>query len=649
MNSPSKPRCLSKTDSPDFPTNPGKEDEILDLTPEIDFIQQEYLQRLTLISQYQSFIDLINDSVVIFDPHSDLILSANEKTFQSYQISRVDLLNSTYQFLWEDSEKEKDFVNKLLNEGEIKDFRATHLRSNKTSIDVSIQATLIEYGEKQAVIAINQNLTDKLVIEQSILRARQEWSDTVDAISDLIILEDSEGNLRRCNKATTEFFRLPFLELIGKPIDSIIWKNNDIGNFWRQKGVANKSNSHLRDNYWEGQLNGSECWYEITNHALYNKNNGKTSWVHIIKDITARKSSEAELKRLYTAIEQAADSILITDLYGVIQYVNAAFENTIGWRRAESVGRKVSDIKVGLDEYENTEEIFSALLNGKVWQKTYKALRRNGDIFDEEATISLVRDTSGNPLNYVFVCRDVTETRRLESIAEAVNMMDNVGYIFSGIRHELGNPINSVKTALTVLKQNLGRWQNEQIDVYIERCLTETARVEYLLRTLKTFSMHENPQMQPVSLMDYMKKIVTLISDDFGQRNIKITLSGDEDLGEALCDPRALHQVMLNLLTNSADSFEDDKDAEINISLAREKKRIYVNVTDNGAGMSDSQMKNLFKPFYTSKPEGNGLGLVIVRSMLGKMNSTISIESTQNVGTSIVFTLEAANQEDGLL
>jgi signal transduction histidine kinase len=224
--------------------------------------------------------------------------------------------------------------------------------------------------------------------------------------------------------------------------------------------------------------------------------------------------------------------------------------------------------------------------------------------------------------------------------------MDNVGYIFSGIRHELGNPINSVKTALAVLKQNLGKWEKEQIEVYIERCLTETARVEYLLRTLKTFSMHETLRMQPVALMEYMEKFVLLIAGDFEQRNIKITLGGSDDIGEALCDPRALHQVMLNLLANAADSFSLEREAEINISLCRDKKIIFINVADNGAGMSKAQISNLFKPFYTSKADGNGLGLVIVRSMLGKMNGTIAIESTQNVGTSVTFTLEAANAEN---
>lgn len=595
--------------------------------------------------RFESLHNLINDSVVIFDPETDLILSANGQTFQNYQIPNTNLLNSPYKSLWENGGLEEKFVAALLEKGAVTDFKSSHLRADKTIIDVSINAALIEYDEKQAIIAVSHNVTERLAIEQGILRARQEWRDTVDAVSDLIILEDSDGNLRRCNKATAEFFRLPFVGLIGKPVISILWKSDDIGNFLLSKDAAHCSRDHLRQPLWEGQLIGSDRWYEIANHALPNRKNGTTSWVHVVKDITERRSSEAELQRLYSAIEQAADSVLITDLDGIIEYVNAAFEKTSGWSRTESVGQKVSDIRAGLVENENTDEIFAALLNGELWQKTYKANRRGGEIFDEQATISLVRDAAGNPLNYVFVCRDVTETRRLQSIAEAVNMMDNVGYIFSGIRHELGNPINSVKTALAVLKQNLGKWEKEQIEVYIERCLTETARVEYLLRTLKTFSMHENPQMQPVALMDYMKKFLLLIAGDFEQRNIKITLTGGAEIGEALCDPRALHQVMLNLLTNAADSFSNDGASEIDISLTREKKRIFVNVADSGAGMSNAQVNNLFKPFYTSKADGNGLGLVIVRSMLGKMNGTISIESTQNVGTNVTFTLESANAE----
>ena len=137
-----------------------------------------------------------------------------------------------------------------------------------------------------------------------------------------------------------------------------------------------------------------------------------------------------------------------------------------------------------------------------------------------------------------------------------------------------------------------------------------------------------------------MNNLISLIKEDFESRDIQVIFSSAEDIGNAFFDPRALHQVMLNLLANSADSFENRFDGKIIIRLVRAKNIIYVTVSDNGSGISESQRENLFKPFYTSKPNGTGLGLVIVKSMLGKMNGTISIESTKNVGTRVTFTLE---------
>lgn len=609
------------------------------------FLEQSPLHQsesvILQITNLERVLDLINESAIVFDPISGAILAVNEKCCEVYQKSHSELINESFKTFWQVPDESKEFVESVLKQGSIKNFETLHLHPDGV-VKVSISALLIEYEEKQAIIAVSKNILDDSKVRQSIIRAIQEWSDTVDAISDLIILEDSEGNLRRCNKATTEFFGLHYLELIGKPVSGLLQQGESSFYFLDITSDAEENREHLRDTNWEGELLGRDNWFEITNHPLLSISSGKTSWVHIIKDVTERRAAEAERQRLYTAIEQAADAILITDLEGAIQYVNSSFEQISGWKRAEVANRDISSIKVELDEDLNTDEIFSVILNGEIWQQTYKTTRKNGEIYDEQTTISLVRDGQGNPLNYVFVCRDVTEAHRLESIAEAINMMDNVGYIFSGIRHELGNPINSIKTALTVLKQNLNKWKTEQVDVYIERCLIETTRVEYLLRTMKTFSMHENPQMQSISLTEYMTNLISLIKEDFLQRNIQVILSNEDDIGNALFDPRALHQVMLNLLANAADSFENRFEAKIIVRLVRAKNIIYVTVTDNGSGISESQKDNLFKPFYTSKPNGTGLGLVIVKSMLGKMNGTISIESTKNVGTRVTFTLEAA-------
>lgn len=600
--------------------------------------KNEHLLRESV--QYQQLFNLVNDPVIVFDPATLEVLTVNNKACEVYRLPRETFIGQFLNRFWQDDSHEKEMISKLLADGVFEEFETVHYRSDGDVMHVLINSSLVEYENRLAVLSIKRDITERRRAEQNILRAKQEWSDTVDAVSDMIILEDPDGNLRRCNRATQRHFNLVYPELIGKPIAELIRRTKP-DTAERQSNRDLVPGEHLRQSRWEGQLFDGHYWYEITNHALPTDDSGNVSWVHVIKNITERRRAEAETQRLYTAIEQAADAVLITNLIGLIQYVNASFERVTGWSREEAVGRGISEVKKSLDEYEAIEEIFSALRRSETWQKTYRALRKNGEAFDEQANISLVRDADGNPLNYVFVCRDVTEARRLESIAEAVNMMDNVGYIFSGIRHELGNPINSVKTALTVLRNNLEQWQPEQIKTYVERSLLETARVEYLLRALKTFSMHENPRVEPVQLNEYIENFVALIKEDFSRRGISVRTVLGANVGLGLCDPRALHQVMLNLLANAADAFKECRSPVIEIKTARLKNRIYITTEDNGSGMNEAQLDNLFKPFYTSKSHGTGLGLVIVRKMIVKMNGTIAIESQPNRGTKVKFTLEA--------
>ena len=465
--------------------------EIFDLFADESFRIEDH--QISQIAELESLLDLLGDPALVFDPSDDSILAANGKFSEIYQRKHGELVNESFKFFWQIPGQRLEFIDAVLERKKLTGFDALHLYPEGT-IRVSLNALLIMHRGKPAIVLAIKNILEEKQVGQSIIRAIQEWSDTVDAISDLIILEDADGNLRRCNRATTEFFKLHYLELIGQPVSSLLRKENSVYFLDIHEETEADSLEHLRDPQWEGQLKGRENWFEITNHALPSISSDRTSWVHIVTDITERRAAEAERQKLYTAIEQAADAIIITDLEGLIQYVNSSFERISGWNRNEVFGRDISNIKIELDEDLNTDEIFSVILSGQVWQQTYKTTRKNGEVFDEQTTISLVRDAQGNPINYVFSCRDVSEARRLESIAEAINMMDNVGYIFSGIRHELGNPINSIKTALTVLKQNLKKWSTDQVDVYIERCLTETTRVEYLLQTMKTFSMHENPE-----------------------------------------------------------------------------------------------------------------------------------------------------------
>ncbi len=248
-------------------------------------------------------------------------------------------------------------------------------------------------------------------------------------------------------------------------------------------------------------------------------------------------------------------------------------------------------------------------------------------------------DDTGEVKQVIQYCIDITEKKRLEAIAEAVNLMDNLGYIFSGIRHEIGNPLNSVKMALSVLDKNLDRYPRQTIREFVSRSLGELSRVEYLLKAFKNFSMFETPQMENVNIGTFLENFKSLVEEDFSRKRIHICLDAPSEDVFVSTDQRAFHQVMLNILTNAADALMQSERPMIDIAVHKNPGFVQVQVRDNGCGMTADEHKNLFRPFYTSKTQGTGLGLMIVKKMLSKMNSTIRIESSHMEGTTVIMTL----------
>jgi len=355
----------------------------------------------------------------------------------------------------------------------------------------------------------------------------------------------------------------------------------------------------------------------------------------------SQKLTEAELERmrLVTAIEQSTESIIVTDPDGIIQYVNPAFEVITGYKKDEAVGQNPRLLKSGRQDDRFYREIWETIENGDVWRGHFINKKKNGGLFEEEATISPVRSAEGKIMNYVAIKRDVTEKKRLESLAEAANLMDNIGYIFSGIRHEIGNPINSIKMTLTVLNASLETFDRETVQEFLERSLNEVARVEYLLKALRNFSMFETPRVQNLRIDTFFKKFLSLVAADFKSKGINIETLPVAWAMKGLVDPRALQQVMLNLMTNAADALTIRENPRIAIDFNKAGGYIHVKVIDNGCGMSPEQRKDLFKPFFTSKAGGTGLGLVIAKKMLSEMNCTIDIDSQMDVGTTVTISI----------
>jgi signal transduction histidine kinase len=240
---------------------------------------------------------------------------------------------------------------------------------------------------------------------------------------------------------------------------------------------------------------------------------------------------------------------------------------------------------------------------------------------------------------WVFV-RDITDKARLEAVAAAVETTNNIGYVFSAVRHELGNPINSIKIALGVLEANLGTFSRETLADYVTRMSNEVARVEHLLRSLRSFSLYELPEARPVDLSKFLHESCELVRPEVRARGIELECRVEPGV-TAVCDARALHQVLLNLVTNATDALAGRATPRITVHCARADSLVVLRIEDNGAGISAEQQAELFTPFNTTKPHGTGLGLVIARKLLAAMDATISIESTLDVGSVVSIAMPA--------
>lgn len=353
------------------------------------------------------------------------------------------------------------------------------------------------------------------------------------------------------------------------------------------------------------------------------------------------QEDRSERDHLVTVIEQSSDCTLITDPSGHILYANPSCETITGYSQAEIMGTNIKKLHPETVMDNNVwQQISTALKNGAKWQGQFTNQRKDHSLYEEEMLLSPAYNQEGRIATQVIIKRNITEKKRLESIVEAANLMDNIGFIFSSIRHELGNPINSIKVSLSVLDSNLEQYDKDNIKRFINRSLSDIVRVEYLLKTLKNFSIFERPIIEKTDMTALLNKFITLIATDLKQKNIRLTADIAKETRIGMIDPRAFQQVLLNLIANAADSLAESADKNISLTMLKEENgQINIIIGDNGCGISDDEQANLFKPFFTTKPQGTGLGLVIVKKMLSKMNCSIDIHSKSNVGTKVLIVI----------
>ena len=354
-----------------------------------------------------------------------------------------------------------------------------------------------------------------------------------------------------------------------------------------------------------------------------------------VREMNKRKETDYVNDRLAAAVELSKEAVVLTNSRGFIQYVNSAFEHITGYPIGEVVGRSPHMLDSGRHDeafYRNMRETLS---RDGVWRGQLISRKKDGTLYPEDCTVARVKGPSNEAAGYISIRRDIMDLLRLEAIAEKVDAEKNNGFIFTGVRHEIGNLINSLLMLLSVLRSKLEKIDKPTVGKYLDRALEQVSKGSYLLRSLKNSNMYEKPELQSMNLSTFMGKFIELVKEDFVTKEIAVTSTIEAGAEHCFADPRNLHQILLNLLVNASDALDGRELRQISLTAFREENSVIIRVKDSGCGMTEEQLQNLFKPFYTTKEKGTGLGLVIVKKLLTAMNGSIKISSLKGVGTTI--------------
>lgn len=385
---------------------------------------------------------------------------------------------------------------------------------------------------------------------------------------------------------------------------------------------------------------------------------------------------EEELSRLSRAVEFSSAIVLITDVDGIIEYVNPKFTEITGYTREEVVGKKPSILKSGNKTQEEYRLLWETIKSGKEWRGVFLNKKKNGELYWASSSISSVKDASGNIINFVSIQEDITkiikaeeDLQKAKEMAEAANMAKS--NFLASMSHEIRTPMNAIiGVSDLLLETNLTPDQLRYVKIFKNAGENLLNIINDILDLSKIEAGHIEIEYMDFDLIETVEKTCEIMSLKAHEKGLDFICHIHNDIPAHLKgDPFRLKQVLTNLIGNAI-KFTDNGEVVVELSLFKDKSKteiskseeinasaknkikeecayvdILFSVKDTGIGIPEDKIKVIFDKFTqidtstTRKYSGSGLGLAISKNLVTLMGGNLWVESKVGKGSSFFFTL----------
>ncbi|MCC6657002.1 MAG: PAS domain S-box protein [Rhodocyclaceae bacterium] len=381
-------------------------------------------------------------------------------------------------------------------------------------------------------------------------------------------------------------------------------------------------------------------------------------FVGALADVTAQVAADIQLRKLSAAVEQSPVAILITDTQGNIEYANPRFCKTTGYAFDEVRGRNPRFLKSGETPSGEYRRLWEAITRGEEWSGELHNRRKNGELFWEFVRIIPLVSEKGAVTNYLAVKEDISLRKELtarEQLRQELMLhharLAAMGEMAAALAHELNQPLAAIANFSGVVENGLAAPEPDLARVReVARTIAEQAlRAGDIVWRVREFSRKQPSRREPVDLNALVGDVVRLADIAARSREVAYEYDLAPGLPPAFIDRVQIEQVLLNLIRNGVEAMEDaagEKRLTIASRLAEGGAAVQLSVRDCGCGLPDRIAVDLFTPFFTTKPEGMGMGLSISRGIVEAHGGRLWAAPNAGAGTTFYLTLPLAAEEE---
>jgi PAS domain S-box-containing protein len=363
----------------------------------------------------------------------------------------------------------------------------------------------------------------------------------------------------------------------------------------------------------------------------------RTANEQLKRELSERKKAEQSIRKLSQVVEQSPVSIVITDIEGKIEFVNAKFTQATGYSHDEALGQNPRILKSGETPPDEYRRLWETISSGGVWHGEFHNCKKSGELFWEQATIAPIRDADNVITHYVAVKEDITERKTLEDQLSQSQKLEAVGQLAGGVAHDFNNMLGVIIGHAELAHGRAAL--DHELRENLEEILAAGFRSMEMTKQLLAFARKQPISPTIIDLNDTVSGMLKMFGRLIGE-NIELVWLPELELWPIKMDPSQVNQILVNLCVNARDSITEKGKIVIETQKAEfdedycavhkgylPGEYVMLSVSDTGSGMEKHVIEKIFDPFFTTKgvSKGTGLGLAVVYGIVKQNAGFINV------------------------